>query len=197
MANAEKIARINDNVGRAVGRIKDLDGSTPTPPPEPTPEKEKDTLDDSVRQHDIMHPEGKEVELTYGKLKLYPPSIEFRRSIFGFCTDTLADVLERMPLIAPRTTGEQLRYETVINMRVAARINRSPDVANEIIFFTARLLGPPGKIDDEKAIELGTEIAEHAHWRDLATLFAHLSAVSGADALSDTAKNSVTRPNSP
>ena len=143
-----------------------------------------------------MHPEGKEVELTYGKLKLYPPSIEFRRSIFGFCTDTLADVLERMPF-APRTPMEKRRYDTVINMRVAARINRSAEVSHEIIFFIARMLGPPGKIDDAKAVELGTEIAEHAHWRDLATLFAHLSSVSGADALSDTAKNSETRPNSP
>jgi hypothetical protein len=136
-----------------------------------------------------MDPEGMELELSYETIRLYPPTMALRRQIFGFCTRILKMVFLELPPGVARTAEGVDRVGTFINMGVTEKINESPQTSADTVGYIVRMMDKPGKMTNEDAIPLATEILEKASWKDLVKLFAHLSTVSGANALSANVKN--------
>jgi hypothetical protein len=158
----EQLRRIAENAARAQG--KEVEGESSDAPEAASSEKPEVDLDDPVTQEKILHPDGTDVELSYGTIKIYPPSAMVGKMAWAFCQEIITDVLETKP-----TTRE------VFAIRVLSKIMGTVPPQMRLYRLIAYMLGKPGIIDEKTALQASTELAEKTSSDDVAILFERLS----------------------
>jgi hypothetical protein len=144
---------------------------------EVTPEQPKVDLDNPRDQELILHPEGTDVALSYGSVRLYPPSMMLRKLCNGFAKEIIADAAETNP-----------KNAQMYMLRVASVLMRAPGPMMRLFRLVGFMCGHPGAIDEPEAIEFATELAEKTNEDDVAVLFAALCSNCGINKRQSEAK---------
>jgi hypothetical protein len=156
-----ELERISANHLKHRQRGDGVDAAAPEEKPKPEDEKGPD-LDDHATQERILHPDGTDVELSYGTARLFPPSVAMSRRISGFISRVFADAV---------SSGGPM---TLLSLRIASVITERPAIESDVLLYAAYLCGKPGAVDAKAASEIAEEISSQANADDIAVIFAKL-----------------------
>lgn len=141
-------------------------------PPEQEQEAQKPErdLDDAGTQERILNPLPRTITLEDGyEITLHEPSIKVRRRIHGLCVRIITDAAS-----LPGINKGLLAY------RVVSLIESREDLESDLYFWTAKLFGSAGSIEDKQAKAFAEEISEHMGENENFKLFEELCVISGA-----------------
>jgi hypothetical protein len=133
----------------------------------PDLEEEEVSLDDPVQQHKIFNPEPREVELSFEKIQLFPYSIRDRRRAYGFAVRVTSDA------------AQNANSQTILGMRIAALLNASETLEQELLRLTAIARRPAGELKAAQIEKLAAELGGQCSPDDMVVLFAQICELSG------------------
>lgn len=125
--------------------------------------KTAEELSDSTVQQRIMDPNGTPVDLSYGKIVVYPYTIRNKRRAGGFLAQVFADAV-----------GAGSRSEEEFKLRVASLLTRREDLELELFRLCAVACGKPGS-DEKKTLPIVAELQEKCTSSDVVQIFSVIS----------------------